>query len=218
MEKITVVPTRVHIAATLRKSILNGEIKAGGELSLTDVAAKLGVSRTPVREAFQVLSEEGLIQLRMNRSAIVMPLDENYIIDHFETRALLEGEAAARAIRVGMDPAPLEQLQKKILETSLEERAKIYSDYNQSFHLNIWCATNSPRLVSFIETIWNGPSYSCSIADDEHQRLSIAEHQRIIETIRSGDIEGGREAMRAHILRGLENFLEGYRMGKAITP
>ena len=104
MKKITVVPTRVRIAAELRKSILNGEIKAGEELSLTGTAEKLAVSRTPVREAFQVLSEEGLIRLRMNRSAVVMQIDENYIIDHFETRALLEGEAVARAFVPGWIP------------------------------------------------------------------------------------------------------------------
>lgn len=214
MEKIVVVPTRIRIAAVLRKSILNGELKAGEELSLTGTAEKLGVSRTPVREAFQTLSEEGLIELRMNRGAIVKPIDENYIIDHFETRALLEGEAVARAIRAGIDPAPLEQLQKRITAMPLQERAKLFSDYNQAFHSKIWYASNSPRLTSFIEILWNGPSYGRGVADDDHRRLSLAEHQRMIEMIRSRNTEGGREAMRAHILRGLENFLKSYRMGK----
>ncbi len=216
MKKITVVPTRVRIAAELRKSILNGEIKAGEELSLTGTAEKLAVSRTPVREAFQVLSEEGLIRLRMNRSAVVMQIDENYIIDHFETRALLEGEAVARAIRAGMDPTSLEQLQRDIQNASPQEREKSFSDYNQSFHLCIWRASNSPRLLSFIESMWNGPSYSRGVADAEHRRLSIEEHQCIIGHIRDRNAEEGREAMRAHILRGLENFIKGYRMGKTV--
>ena len=218
MEKIVAVPTRVRIAAVLRKSILNGEVKAGQELSLTETAAKLGVSRTPVREAFQALAEEGLIELRMNRGAIVKPIDENYIIDHFETRALLEGEAVARAIRAGIDPAPLERMHRKILSMPLEERAGSYSDYNQAFHSAIWYASNSPRLTSFIEILWNGPSYSRGIANDDHRRLSLKEHGHIIDNIRQQNAEGGREAMKAHILRGLGNFLKGYRMGKSIIP
>ena len=61
METIQVLPIRVRVTAILRKALLSGEYRPGEELSLTDVAAKLGVSRTPVREAFQSLAAEGLL-------------------------------------------------------------------------------------------------------------------------------------------------------------
>ena len=60
MEAIEVLPIRVRVTAILRKALMAGEYQPGEELSLTEVAAKLGVSRTPVREAFQTLAGEGL--------------------------------------------------------------------------------------------------------------------------------------------------------------
>ena len=90
-------PVRVQITAILRKALFSGEYKSGDELSLTETAERLGVSRPPVREAFQTLEAEGLIELRMNRGAIVKTIDEKYITDHYEMRILLESEAAKRA-------------------------------------------------------------------------------------------------------------------------
>ena len=80
MESMELLPARVRITAILKKALFSGEYKSGDELSLTDIASKLGVSRTPVREAFQALEAEGLIELRMNKGAIVKPIDEKYIM------------------------------------------------------------------------------------------------------------------------------------------
>ncbi len=76
METIEVLPIRVRVTAILRKELLAGEYAAGEELSLTDIAAQLGVSRTPVREAFQSLAAEGLLELRMNRGAVAVGIDK----------------------------------------------------------------------------------------------------------------------------------------------
>ena len=102
---IKAMPVRVQITAILRKALFSGEYKSGDELSLTETAERLGVSRTPVREAFQTLEAEGLIELRMNRGAIVKTIDEKYITDHYEMRILLESEAAKRAAQRGMPDA-----------------------------------------------------------------------------------------------------------------
>ncbi len=114
MESMELLPARVRITAVLKKALFSGEYKSGDELSLTDIAAKLGVSRTPVREAFQALEAEGLIELRMNKGAIVKPIDEKYITDHYEMRILLESEAAARAAKNGMPEA--DKLIEKLLD------------------------------------------------------------------------------------------------------
>ena len=116
MESMELLPARVRITAILKKALFSGEYKSGDELSLTDIAAKLGVSRTPVREAFQALEAEGLIELRMNKGAIVKPIDEKYITDHYEMRILLESEAAARAAKNGMPEA--DKLIEKLMDGS----------------------------------------------------------------------------------------------------
>lgn len=119
MESMELLPARVRITAILKKASFSGEYKSGDELSLTDIAAKLGVSRTPVREAFQALEAEGLIELRMNKGAIVKPIDEKYITDHYEMRILLESEAAARAAKNGMPEAD------KLIEKLLDAQKRI---------------------------------------------------------------------------------------------
>ena len=107
METLEIMPVRVKVTAILKKAILSGEYQKGEELSLTDISNKLGVSRTPVREAFQALEAEGLIKLRMNKGALVLGVDEKFIKDHYEVRALLESEAAQKAAINKMDVTAL---------------------------------------------------------------------------------------------------------------
>ena len=114
--------------------------------TINDIAAKLGVSRTPVREAFQSLAAEGLLELRMNRGAVVAAIDEKFIRDHFEVRILLESEAVGRAARFGMDTAPLEQLQQWAEEHRKDMTGEQYRDYNQRFHIALWKAAGNDKL------------------------------------------------------------------------
>ena len=88
LEEFYTFPTRVKIASILRKAIFSGDIKAGEELSLTDISNKLNVSRTPVREAFQILENENLLELRMNKGAIVKCIDDNFFKDYYEVKIL----------------------------------------------------------------------------------------------------------------------------------
>ena len=207
MDKINVMPVRVKIASIVRKSILSGEFAAGEELSLTDIATKLGVSRTPVREAFQTLANEGLIELRMNRGAVVKPIDTEFISDHFGMRILLEGEAVARAISNGMAPEPLIQLQKDIRSQPNLEAGTVYVDYNQDFHTRIWDGAKSKKVYDFCETLWNGPSFSKAVSDEEHRRRSIEEHEEIVRCILQNQPEEGRRAMAEHLKRSCNNIL-----------
>ena len=88
MNQLAMMPTRVRIASELRKAIYAGEYQSGDELSLTEVANQLGISRTPVREAFQELEGEGLITLRMNRGAVVNQIDRKFIRDIYTANFL----------------------------------------------------------------------------------------------------------------------------------
>lgn len=211
METIEVLPIRVRITSILRKALLSGEFEPGQELSLSETAARLGVSRTPVREAFQSLAAEGLLELRMNRGAVVIGVDESFIRDHFEVREILESEALAGAIR---NRVPLEELER--LQTWAEENrstmtAEEYRDYNQRFHMAIWDADGNKRLKNLLLSLWNGPSAGKAGRDLEHETISIREHRQMLECIRRGDIPGGRETMEHHIKRSMENILRSYQ-------
>lgn len=66
IEKIKVLPVREQVASILRKAILTGDLEEGRELTLDEIATQVGVSSMPVREAFQILANDGLIKLRHN--------------------------------------------------------------------------------------------------------------------------------------------------------
>lgn len=152
-------PTRIRIASILRKAILSGEFKEGEELSLTDIANNLGVSRTPVREAFQILSSENLILLRMNKGAIVKGITTKTIREHFEMRSLLEGEAAVRATLRHFDVSELMESQVHIESLGENFTDDEYQSYNQNLHTSIWKAADNSKMYSTLSSLWNGSSF-----------------------------------------------------------
>lgn len=207
METLELVPIRVRVASILRKAILTGEYQSGQELSLTGVAEQLGCSRTPVREAFQSMEAEGLITLRMNKGAIVKDIDDKFIRDHFEMRALLESEAAARAAKNGMAAesllAALKELQPRMDRVSTAE----YEELNTRIHRSIWRAADNQKLLCYLQELWNGPSTGHSGQETlEHYQKSTQEHLEILEAIRDGDEARAGRVMKSHICRSMMNI------------
>lgn len=217
METIQVLPIRVRVTAVLRKALLSGEYRPGEELSLTETAAKLGVSRTPVREAFQALAAEGLLELRMNRGAIVTEINEKFIKDHFEVRILLEGEAVVRAARAQMDTEELVGLQQWAREHQDAMTEQEYRAYNQQFHISIWKAADNAKLFQLLTSLWNGPSSTTQERDREHEALSIREHGQILDWIQQGEDASARAVMERHISRSMENILSNFRQAQKKT-
>lgn len=211
MESLELMPARVRIASILKKAILSGEYKSGQELSLTETAERLGVSRTPVREAFQALATEGLIELRMNKGAVVRPIDEKFIIDHYDMRILLESEAACRAAEKGMD---VSQLLARVYH--MEENLHIldrqdYINLNQQIHTSIWKAADNQKLYDFLMGLWNGPSIGELNSAKEHFEKSTQEHIRILQAIKRKDALGAKKIMERHISRSMDNILKNYQ-------
>ncbi len=208
METLKMLPVRVQITAIMRKAIYSGEYKSGDELSLTDIAVKMGVSRTPVREAFQVLESEGLITLRMNKGAVVNNIDRKFIRDIFEMRILLESEAASRAARNGMETGPLLEklyaLQERLPDVGVQE----YEELNQEIHQSIWRTADNHQLTHYLMDLWNGPSVGRGEnARQHHYERSTEEHIAILLAIRRGRPEEAEQAMFQHIHRSMENVL-----------
>lgn len=206
LEEFYTFPTRVKIASILRKAIFSGDIKAGEELSLTDVANKLNVSRTPVREAFQILESENLLELRMNKGAIVKCIDDNFFKDYYEVRILLETKAIEKAINNNIDVSYLEKIHndfERNIESSTEED---YKKYNQNFHFYIWKNANNEKLFSILLSLWNGPSFQI-IGKRNYVDDSLEEHKEIIEAIKEKNIKKAVSCIETHLNTSLENIL-----------
>ena len=212
MEQIKkAMPIRVEITSALKKAIFAREYNYGDELNLSEIAAQLGVSRTPVREAFQSLAEEGLITLRMNRGAVVNRIGRKFVQDCFEMRILLESEAAFRAAVNRMvvdDLLPrLYSMREHLDEMSRDD----YEKLNEDIHMRIWNCADNDKLKRYLMELWNGPSTGHSIEESlQHYRNSTFEHISILHFIRDNKPEEVRKAMIQHISRSMNNILQKY--------
>ena len=116
-----------RVAAELRKAILSRQMKEGEVLSLESVASQLNVSAMPVREAFQILARDGLIQLRKNKAAVVLGVTETYIKEHYQLRAILEGAAARLCAAPETDSSSASQLHKSaIILEQIQQSVRAY--------------------------------------------------------------------------------------------
>lgn len=211
MESLELMPARVKITSIIKKAIYSGEYKSGQELSLTAVAEELGVSRTPVREAFQSLAADGLITLRMNKGAIVNRIDRTFVREIFEMRILLESEAARRAALARPDVTDL--LSRAVrLEAGIGTVSRAeYEDLNQQIHMALWRASGNSRLRHTLMDLWNGPSSGNSdLQVRRHYAESAAEHVRILRAVSNGDADLAALEMNRHITRSMENILAFY--------
>ncbi|MCX7786417.1 MAG: GntR family transcriptional regulator [Spirochaetes bacterium] len=205
--KITLIPVREQVAAELRNVIFSGSLPPGTELRQDDIAQKLGVSRMPVREAFQILAQEGLIEYRKNRSVIISDVPQNYIREHFEVRIILECEAVLRCCaRIhNLDELKrIHELQKQAIE---KEDIKQVNLCNLSFHKHIWDNAGNRKLASILENLWNGLSIGTVVVPAVHVHKSFEEHGLIIEAFAHRMPEQAVEIMRRHITRSMENML-----------
>jgi DNA-binding GntR family transcriptional regulator len=207
MERLTVLPVREQVAAVLRKAIFCNELKIGRELTQEEIAKQLGISRMPVREAFQILERDGLLILKNNRSAIVRGLTKEDLIDHYEIRAMLEGEAAARASSDSKDHEEILNAHQDVESAVSVNDIADFIAANSAFHRSIWNASKSSRLVSLLNQLWNGlPPHAAEFLSNQSEK-SIQEHKIILKAICLGDSTSARTAMQEHVKRSMNDFL-----------
>ena len=208
LKPVKLLPVREQAAASIREAIITQNIKPGEVLTLEATANALGISATPVREAFQILARDGLIELAQNRGAVVLGMTEENIRYHFEIRTALEAEACRLACEKKAD---LTEIEHCITHSAaaLTETGN-YSDYNQSFHYNIWLASGNPRLVNMLSELWNGLSMGLRTTRSQYAKKSQSEHEKIFEKLRAYDSEGAALEMRKHIIRSMNDILTRY--------
>ena len=210
LRPIKLLPARERVAAALRKSILTKELPPGTVITLDGIATQLGVSITPVREAFQILNREGLIIQRPNKGAEVLTLSRKFIQDHFEARAILERECAAAICRSDAETCEIERI---YADSEKELGAGDYSNlsnYNQAFHFAIWEAAGNDRVKTLLSDMWNGFSPGHQVSEEEYAQRSLAEHKAILEAILARDENLARALMHAHLTRSLSEILTNH--------
>ncbi|MDZ7885390.1 MAG: GntR family transcriptional regulator [Mycobacterium sp.] len=192
----------VHSA--LQELIFSGELQPGSPLSVPALAARLNVSRTPVREAVQQLIYEGLATHTRNAGARVTLLDEETVKSVFDVREVLDGLAAQNAT-LNASRGTVEQLRKmvQVQREMLEEAPDRFRDakLDLEFHTLIRdTARNRPLSDALARLDGQSHLYRSDMWTAElNRRLAVGEHERIVAAIEAGDAEGARAAACAHV-------------------
>lgn len=211
LKPIKLLPARERVASALRKAIISKQIEEGEVLTLEATASQLGVSVTPVREAFQILARDGLIELKQNKGAVVLGMNKVTLTEHYQVRAALESEACVLCCENGADLGEIENCLKAARKALDENDSGSYSNYNQSFHYEIWTAAGNEKMKVMLSELWNGLSMGIKSTVEEYANRSQEEHEQIFEAMKKRDSEAARKAMKYHIQRSLEDVLTRYQ-------
>lgn len=198
------------VAQELERLILAGEIPAGERLNEQQLAARLGVSRGPVREAVRGLERSGLVVTVVNQGSYVRTVSAEEALDLYDLRALLTGEACRR-LAEGRDPAALEPLRALVAGMEAAWRRGDAPDYyrlNLEFHDALMAAGAPPRARRIYADLGNELHLyrRRALVAPEAMRESNAEHAAILAAIAAGDAARARDAGEAHIRGGKRRF------------
>jgi DNA-binding GntR family transcriptional regulator len=203
---------------TIRAAIAEGVHAPGARITEQEVAASAGVSRTPVREAMNRLSAEGLLRFVPNQGTYVNDWSEQDAEDIFELRALLEGYASRLAAKKasGAEIKKLLNLAEKQYREAVERRPgylERVADLNTRFHKKLQDVADSERLKATLADLTNAPLVLQTFRDYENEDLvrSAHHHLEIVEAIRAGDGEWASSVMHAHVMSARTMFRAKHR-------
>jgi DNA-binding GntR family transcriptional regulator len=199
-------PAAESAYAHVKDALLSGRLPAGEMLSEGDVAAELGISRTPVREAFLRLAAEGWLRLFPRRGALVVPVAPGEAEAVVDARLLLEGHAVEVAVAT---PGTREALVAGLRALLDRQRAAVragdldaYAEHDSAFHLALVAAGGNPVLTQFAATLRERQRRMIALsvgAAGERAPGFVAEHEALVAAVEAGDAAGFRTVLRAHL-------------------
>jgi DNA-binding GntR family transcriptional regulator len=192
-------------ATRLRALIVHGELPPGQPLLEADLSEALGISRTPLREALKQLAAEGLVELHLNRSAVVAPFRRDELTELFEAIGGIE-RCAAELAATRMVPSDVERLE------ALQERIEWHRDHGK---LRDYFKTNQQihtAIVDFARNAVLKATHEVLLARAERARFfalsvlgrwdeSVREHREILAALKAGDADHAGRSLGRHVLR-----------------
>ena len=196
-------PLRDVVFNTLRQAILTGDLKPGERLMEIHLANKLGVSRTPIREAIRKLELEGLVIMIPRRGAEVAQITEKSLKDVLEVRRALDALCAELACdRISEEEmSGLKEACAAFERATATKDARIIAEADVAIHDIIVRAANNDRLIVLVNNL-SELMYRYRfeyIKDESQHRRLVEEHRAIYESIIKKDKEAASKAARIHI-------------------
>jgi DNA-binding GntR family transcriptional regulator len=202
---------RDHVHEALREAIISGRFRPGDKLNERLLAAKLGVSTTPVKEALQRLATDGLVRIEP-RKGVYARFNAEQAEQMTLARAALEGMIAREAARRAGDD-DLAGLDHHIAEMGLATQAGAVEQLtvlNEKFHDAIQVASGCPYLVSLLhgQRIYDRTTRVALLGDAAERKRALREHRAIARALADRDDDRAELAMRDHVIRSGRQHIE----------
>ncbi|MER7175796.1 GntR family transcriptional regulator [Streptomyces mesophilus] len=193
------IPSRTeYVLEAIKHGILTGQLVPGQALVETELAARFGVSKTPVREALKTLAGTGLVLMSQYKGATVRMVDAEMAHEIYDVRLLLEPEALRRAItrRAGFEEAA-EALARSESAVDAAERSLA----NRDFHRALYLPCGNPLLGKMLDEVRDQAALVSAVAWAARPswEKEAAEHVEILRLARAGDADAAAAALHAHI-------------------
>lgn len=197
----------------LRAAIVDGRLAPGELTSVARLAERLGVSRTPVREALLHLARQGLVRFEKNRGVRILESSAHDLDEVFSLRLLLEVPAARRAAELATedDLDALAAALAAMASRMAEDDEAGFMEHDKAFHETILRVAGNRRLVAVIAGLRDAVRFrgASTVGRGRDLRAIYVEHERLLEAMRAGDGEATAAAMRDHLVRTRRLLLAG---------
>jgi DNA-binding GntR family transcriptional regulator len=193
-----------RVAAYLREAILGGELKPGMRIRQEDIAARLGASRLPVREALRMLEAEGLTEHEAHKGARVPKLTPHEVDVIYRMRERLEPLALVESLpQLTADQhEQLEEVQQRIEANDDLEK---FLDLDREFHMLTYSGCHIDPLMSNVTRLWNSTQHyrRAFVALGGRSRMWVvnSEHRLILDAVMRRDADDGERFLGGHIRR-----------------
>ncbi len=208
VEPIAIKTREEVVADTIRTAIMRGAFKPGEKLDQQSLADRLGVSRSPIREALRTLAAEELVTIVPHRGAVVTQRSQQELEELLFIRVLLEGAAARRAAEV-MTTAQLQKLEAVLLageaSTDIEEALGL----NHEFHQTVYEAYAQPILIQTIQQLRNkiAPYNRVYVDEPGNKDVAWADHRRIYDACVARDGAAAERETQQHLEQVFGGFI-----------
>jgi DNA-binding GntR family transcriptional regulator len=202
--KISRASLHIEVADRLRDMIFDRSLPPGYRIEELELSARLGTSRTPLREALKVLAYEGLIRLDPGRGAFVSELAPPEIDALFPVLAMLEARCAVEAVRrkSDVDVRRLEVIQQRMEEHGAAGDSTAYHQAADELHHRLHVMAANPWLLRTTSDLRRFLRLARAASGQPDERLlnSLAEHRTLMKAILRGDAESAGQVMHHHLL------------------
>ena len=211
------VPLVDQITEFLTNAIIEGRLQGGQRLIESELQRKFGISRTPIRESFRILENNGLVINTPRRGTFVRKMTKQYIEENFPIRAALEGLAARLAVP-NMGPENIEKMELALSNMTEAAEKNDFKSYllrhHSDYHMTFIHACKNETLIKIVTNlrrhyVWFRYSY---LWHQENFKNAIRVHQQILDLFIKKDADRVEQYVKEHIVRNLDRYLQFLEM------